>query len=272
MVLAALRVAAAPPEAGAAQFTLLDVGQGLAAVVETRRHVLVYDTGPAFRSGTDTGALVVEPYLRSRGLRQVDVLVASHDDGDHAGGAESLARLMPVRRLVASGHALDQLGRVEPCRAGTRWAWDGVGFEWLHPGAACCRGTMTGPACCACARERARCCSPATSRRTRKRRSLERGAAGGAEVVVVPHHGSRTSSGPALVEATRPRWALVSAGSSQSLGFSGAERGGALVARRCANCSTPPPRAPSSSTCSRTRRRPRRSNGGGTHRRPWQDP
>ena len=79
---------APPPAAGAVHFAVLDVGQGLAAVVETRRHVLVYDTGPAFRSGSDTGLLVVEPYLRSRGVRTIDMLVASHDDDDHAGGAQ----------------------------------------------------------------------------------------------------------------------------------------------------------------------------------------
>ncbi len=124
---------APPPAPGAVHLALLDVGQGLAAVVQTRRHVLVYDTGPAFRSGTDTGLLVVEPYLRSRGVRSIDMMVASHDDDDHAGGAASVAQLLRVRERVASGHALDPLGRVHPCRAGQHWTWDGVRFEWLHP-------------------------------------------------------------------------------------------------------------------------------------------
>ncbi len=101
---------------------------------QTRRHVLVYDTGPLFRSGTDTGLLVVEPYLRSRGIRRVDLLVASHDDDDHVGGAASLSALLDVRARVASGRALDALGPVTRCRAGQGWEWDGVRFQWLHPG------------------------------------------------------------------------------------------------------------------------------------------
>ena len=124
---------APPPAPGAVHLALLDVGQGLSVVVQTRRHVLVYDTGPAFRSGTDTGLLVVEPYLRSRGVRTVDMLVASHDDDDHAGGAASVAQLLRVQERVASGRALDPLGGVQPCRAGQHWTWDGVRFDWLHP-------------------------------------------------------------------------------------------------------------------------------------------
>jgi competence protein ComEC len=209
----------AAPAVGAAHFALLDVGQGLAAVVETRRHVLVYDTGPEFRSGTDTGVLVVEPYLRSRGVRKIDLLVASHDDGDHTGGAESLARLVPIRSLAASGHALDRLGRVEPCRAGRRWNWDGVEFEWLHPGPSLL------------AKDNDRSCVlrvrigahalllTGDVQLEGEAQLLERGPAVAADVVVVPHHGSRTSSGTGLVTATRARWALVSAGYRNRWGF-----------------------------------------------------
>lgn len=234
MVLACCAWRSTPPATGAVHFTLLDVGQGLAAVIETRRHVLVYDTGPGFRSGTDTGALVVEPYLRSQGLRQVDLLVASHDDGDHAGGAASLALLMPVRRLTASGHALDGLGLVERCRTGARWTWDGVNFEWLHP------ASRLLP------RDNDRSCVLLVRAGTHallltgdmqldaEAEVVGRGIPAGTEVVVVPHHGSRTSSGPGLVDATRPRWALVSSGHRNRWGFPAAsvvERWSAAGAR-----------------------------------------
>jgi len=219
MVLAMCAWRAGPPAPGAVHFALLDVGQGLATVVETRRHVLVYDTGPMFRSGTDTGALVVEPYLRSRGLRQVDLLVASHDDGDHAGGSASLARLVPVRSLVASGHALDRLGRVERCRVGARWTWDGVTFEWLHPG----RGLLPGDndrSCVLLVRAGGHALLlTGDIQHDAEAQVLERGLPAGVEVLVVPHHGSRTSSGSGLVDATRPRWALVSAGHRNRWGF-----------------------------------------------------
>jgi competence protein ComEC len=222
MVLALCAWRAAPPPHGAVHFTLLDVGQGLAAVVETRRHVLVYDTGPAFRSGTDTGALVVEPYLRSRGLRQVDLLVASHDDGDHAGGAASLAALIPVRRLAASGMALDGLeghGRAERCQAGVRWNWDGVDFEWLHPAFPLLpKGNDRSCVLLVRAGEHALLLT-GDIQLDAEAQLAERGLPAVVDVVVVPHHGSRTSSGSDLVEATRPRWALVSAGHRNRWGF-----------------------------------------------------
>jgi len=226
MVLAICAWRPAPPAPGALHFALLDVGQGLAVVVETRRHVLVYDAGPAFRSGTDTGALVVEPYLRSRGVRQVDLLVGSHDDGDHTGGAASLARLMPVRRFAASGHTLDDLGRVERCRAGRRWAWDGVEFEWLHPGLPLLPKDND-RSCVLRVRAGARALLlTGDIQQDAEAQLLRRGLAAGIEVVVVPHHGSRTSSGSGLVDATRPRWALVSAGHRNRWGFPAASVAG----------------------------------------------
>jgi competence protein ComEC len=202
----------APPDVGAVRFTMLDVGQGLAAVVQTRRHVLVYDAGPAYRSGSDAGAMTVEPFLRHKGLRHVDVLVASHDDLDHSGGAASVAGLVPVRRLVASGNALDAVGEVAGCRRGERWKWDGVTFEWLHPGPqrfekdndnSCVLRVSAGPHAVLLTGDVERLAEADLV----EQQALER-----ADIVLVPHHGSRTSSTPAFVAATRPRWALVPSG------------------------------------------------------------
>jgi competence protein ComEC len=219
LVIAACAWRPMPPDAGAVRFTMLDVGQGLAAVVETRRHVLVYDTGPAFRSGSDAGAMAVEPFLRHSGLRQVDLLVASHDDLDHAGGAASVAGLVPVRRRVASGRALDVVGPVESCRRGERWEWDGVAFEWLHPGPqrfekdndnSCVLRVQSG--------QHAVLLTGDIERRA-EAELVEHGRLARADIVLVPHHGSRTSSTAAFVNATRPRWALVPSGHRNRWGF-----------------------------------------------------
>ncbi len=209
---------APPPAAGAVRAAVLDVGQGLAAVVETRRHVLVYDTGPAFRSGTDTGVLVVEPFLRSRGLRRVDVLVASHDDDDHAGGAAGLAALVEIRHRVASGRALDALGAVQTCRAGQRWTWDGVDFAWLHPADPRLPGDNDG-SCVLQVRTGAHSLLLTGDVEAPAEAQLIARGLGPADIVVVPHHGSRTSSSAGFVAATRPRWALVSAGYRNRWGF-----------------------------------------------------
>lgn len=219
LVLAACLWRPAPLDVGAVRFTMLDVGQGLAAVVETHAHVLVYDTGPSFRSGSDAGAMAVEPYLRHQALRRVDRLVASHDDLDHSGGAESVARLVPVRELVASGAALDAAGPVARCLRGDRWEWDGVTFEWLHPGAepfekdndnSCVLRVSTGP--------HAILLTGDIERRA-EAELLERSPPGRVDILLVPHHGSRTSSTPPFVAATRPHWALVPSGHRNRWGF-----------------------------------------------------
>ena len=219
MVVSAVAWRAEPPEQGALHLAMLDVGQGMAVVIETRRHVLVYDAGPAFRSGSDAGALAVEPYLRHRGLRRIDMLVASHDDADHAGGAATLARLVPIVQRVASGGALDGLGETANCRAGTSWSWDGVTFEWLHPAPvllpkdndrSCVLRVRAGPHVVLL---------PGDVERAAEQEILQRGRLGPVDVLLVPHHGSRSSSSADFVAATRPAWALVSAGHRNRWGF-----------------------------------------------------
>jgi hypothetical protein len=89
-------------QTGTAEATLLDVGHGLALVVRTASHVLVYDTGPAWSSEADAGSRIVVPYLRGEGMRRLDALVVSHDDIDHAGGAQSVLRALPVADFLSS--------------------------------------------------------------------------------------------------------------------------------------------------------------------------
>jgi competence protein ComEC len=202
----------AAPEWGAAHFAMLDVGQGHAAVVETRDHVLVFDAGPSFRSGGDAGAIAVEPYLRHRGRRRIDMLVASHDDLDHAGGAATLVSRMPVALLVGSGRALEGLGPVVRCRRGQRWQWDGVRFQWLHPGDDPPPGDNEASCVLLVSAGRRSVLLTGDIEREAEAQILRQGDLGPVDVLVVPHHGSRTSSSPALVAATRPRWALVAAG------------------------------------------------------------
>jgi competence protein ComEC len=209
----------APPPVGRARVAVLDVGQGLAVVVRTHAHVLVYDTGPAFRSGSDAAQLVVLPYLQSLGIRSIDALVASHDDSDHTGGARTLLAALPVRARVASGAALDGGRASQRCGYPLRWTWDGVAFEWLNDGGI------------AAVKDNDRSCVlrivassrtlllPGDVEAYGESRLLEAGRLGRADVVVVPHHGSRSSSTGRFVAATAPRWAIASAGYRNRWGF-----------------------------------------------------
>lgn len=124
-----------PVPHGQVEVVQLDVGQGQALVLRTRHHTLLYDAGP--RSGeVDLGARVVLPSLRKLGVEVLDMMLLSHADADHAGGAAAIARGLPIRRVVGGEtRGLPAFLGTEPCVSGEQWEWDGVSFElWLEEG------------------------------------------------------------------------------------------------------------------------------------------
>lgn len=159
------------PPPGEAWLTLLDVGQGLSAVVRTARHSLVFDTGPAFSERFDAGDAVVAPFLRASGVPRVDRLVISHGDRDHLGGLASLLEQMPVEDIVTSvpDKVAWQAGLPQACHAGQQWQWDGVSFAILYPFPEL--GTRGNDASCVLRISTAGvpCCCPAISKSAVKR-------------------------------------------------------------------------------------------------------
>ena len=251
----------ARPRDGEWRLAALDVGQGSAIVIETRRHVVVFDTGPPLGRESDAGDRVVWPHLRARGWRRIDDLVVSHGDADHAGGVASLLRRVPVRRLRAQalpGSGAQPVGRAAPrrgegegegegatsrflpssanatppraaCRAGQGWQLDGVSFRVLHPAGSPGAGAWnpeTTPPEPQAGKPHGNATScvlrvqgwwhaallPGDIEAAQERWMVEQGLDFAADVVLMPHHGSSTSSTPPWVSAAEAKVAIAQAG------------------------------------------------------------
>ncbi len=208
-------------KAGDVEVVVLDVGQGLSAVVRTAKHALLYDAGPAFGPGADSGSRIIVPYLRSVGVRRLDGMIVTHDDNDHWGGAASVLQALPVAWLLTSLPDLDPLVVQDypalRCEAGQQWEWDGVRFEVLHPARASYGNAAVKDNDRSCVlmveAPGGRVLLPADIERRAEEDLLLR-APGRlqADVLLAPHHGSRTSSIPAFVQAVGARLVVFPAG------------------------------------------------------------
>ena len=214
-----------PPAPGTFRVTVLDVGQGLAVLVQTHAHAMLYDTGPRFNDSADAGNRIIAPMLRASGIRALDALVVSHQDSDHSGGALSLLQTVPVgwldsslaeqNTIVVAQRARGAAAR--RCIAGTRWRWDGVEFAILYPfdstylepriktnDLSCVlRVSGAGGSVLLTGDIEARAESALLARDAGALR---------ADLLIVPHHGSRTSSTPAFIAAVRPAVAVYTPG------------------------------------------------------------
>lgn len=214
---------APPAREGDLRLELLDVGQGLAVMVETRRHALLYDTGPGAPGRWDLFGAVLRPAFSNRG-RPPDWVLVSHADLDHAGGLQTLRLRLPARHWLASGPA-DRLfspgapwAGVATCDNRRRWDWDRVRFRVLHPSAylpyrgndSSCVLSIRGAG--------GSVLLPGDIGRVVERRLVAQGLAGH-DVLLAAHHGSRSSSDPSLLHALEPKWVLIAAGAGNRFGF-----------------------------------------------------
>lgn len=212
-----------PPklDEGVLRLTVLDVGQGLAVVAQTRNHALLYDTGPAFGPNVDSGNRIIVPYLRAAGVRRLDGMIVSHDNADHSGGALSTLQALPVAALFTSLPDMDPLpleaSQTFRCFAGQDWEWDGVRFEMLHPSRASYdqgRIKDNDRSCVLKITTRAgKVLLPGDIQRKAEGELLSaQRAALPADVLVAPHHGSKTSSTPEFVREVKPQAVIIPVG------------------------------------------------------------
>jgi competence protein ComEC len=211
----AFALAPAAPRVGEAWITALDVGQGLAVLVRTANRTLLYDTGPAYGPEADSGGRIVVPALRAAGISNLDLVVITHEDLDHLGGALTVLETLEVDAMASSLSRTHPLNALVPsagrCTAGARWEWDGVRFEFLHPPPGEMSARRNNQSCVLRVEaEGASALLTGDIERAAEAILLQRPVR--ADVLLVPHHGSRTSSTAEFIAAVAPRWAVVPAG------------------------------------------------------------
>jgi competence protein ComEC len=211
-----LFAAPAPPPPGGFELRVFDIGHGLAVLVRTRNRVLLYDAGPSWPGG-DAAEWTVLPALRSLGVHRLDVLLLSHGHADHTGGADSVLRMFPGTPTWV-GFGAERDGS-RSCRDGLSWAWDGVRFSVLHPSGNFRGGLNDGSCVLLVEGPGGRVLLTGDIESAGERALLRTRGRLPTDLLIAPHHGSRTSSGAALVAATRPAWVVFSTNWRNRWGF-----------------------------------------------------
>ncbi len=215
----------ARPAVGVFDLMAMDVGQGQAVLVRTSNHSMLYDAGPLYSPETNAGERVVVPLLKALD-EHVDMLVLSHRDADHTGGAAAVLAAQPQARLLASiegDHPLSLIRPIRPCVAGDEWSWDGVRFRVLHPQAGPATRLASGVGgplrantiSCVLQINDANGVSALLAgdiEQSQERELLARGVLEPVRLLLVPHHGSKTSSSEAFIDALAPSIAVVQSG------------------------------------------------------------
>lgn len=204
-------IAKKPFVVGQFEYHMLEVGQGLASVVKTRNHLLVYDTGPRFSSSFDAGKMVMIPFLQQLGADTIDVLIVSHGDNDHSGGHRSVLKRFSAAHIYAGEPTKMAPVEVEKCRAGQRWEWDGVRFEILSPINHMHRGNDKSCVLKISSVFGSLLLSGDITKEAEKILLQSKGDLA-ADILQIPHHGSKTSSTEPFLNRVRPCVALVSIG------------------------------------------------------------
>lgn len=204
---------AATPAPGDFWVSVLDVGQGLAVIVQTARHLLVYDTGPRIPGGFDAGRDVVSPYLTWLGVNTIDKMIISHGDNDHSGGALALLSAWKIPELLTSVPAMFKNSPAQHCLAGVDWEWDGVPFRLLSPIAPQPYQGNNSSCVLQIGKGRQRLLLSGDIEKETEEELVQRyGVSLQSSVLIAPHHGSKTSSTLGFLEKVQPQQVIFSLG------------------------------------------------------------
>jgi competence protein ComEC len=193
------------------QVSVLDVGHGLAIVIEKNNHVFIYDTGASYPSGFNMADAAILPYLAHQGYQSIDGVIISHNDNDHAGGLRHLRAKIPIERVIAND---SKLNPDSECLSGQNFSWQGLEFEVLSPMQA--HGDKNDDSCVVIISDGIhRVLLPGDISVKQERRLLSVASIRNklsSDLLIVPHHGSKSSSSRQFLTAVSPHYAVFSAG------------------------------------------------------------
>ncbi|EIJ43570.1 DNA internalization-related competence protein ComEC/Rec2 [Beggiatoa alba B18LD] len=201
------------PMQGETWITILDVGQGLAVFIQTATHTVLYDTGMQSYTGFNTGKIVVVPFLIAQDIKNLDTLIVSHGDSDHSGGLNEVLKQITVKQLISTDKIVKKYPQAQRCQAGQQWIYDDVHFQILHPA----QGFYSQENNMSCV---LKISTPQQSilltsdiEKLAENNLLRTNAeALKADILLAPHHGSKTSSTPSFVEKVNPQYVVFSTG------------------------------------------------------------
>ena len=216
-----------PPPEGALHMVVFDVGQGLSVIAQTHDHALLYDTGPGYSEDANSGNRILIPSLRAQGIVDLDELILTHDDTDHTGGALSVMQAMPIGLLSSSlpedSPILLQSHTHQRCVDGQNWDWDGIHFEILHPARnsyAIEKVSKNNRGCTLriSAGKNSILLAADIEKKSEERLLELHPEKLPSTMLIVPHHGSKTSSTQPFVDAVHPHYAVFTSGYRNKFG------------------------------------------------------
>jgi competence protein ComEC len=200
------------PKQGDAWLSVLDVGQGLASVVQTKNHILVFDAGPKFGVNFDMGDSVVSPFLHTIGTKKIDMLVVSHGDNDHIGGANAVLNQFSISKIKTSVPEKFPQKNVEYCFRGQQWTWDGVQFEFLYPTSEYLNLNNDSSCVLKINTQSKTILLTGDIQKVAEKYLIQTSTELKSDIVVAPHHGSKTSAQDDFLQAVNPSIVIFSTG------------------------------------------------------------
>ena len=201
-----------PVPVGVVKLTVLDVGQGLSVLIQTRSHTLLYDTGMGFPDGYNMGSVVILPYLRHEHISHLDQLMISHGDADHAGGASTILSFFPSTPVLTSVPERFPHHQASHCMAGQSWVWDNVNFDVLYPLHEAKKSNDNSCVIHITAGSQSALLTGDIEKSSEQTLVLNDPQDLAATILIAPHHGSKTSSSQIFLDKVRPQYVVFSTG------------------------------------------------------------